>query len=170
MPRRLAPVSALRPSRAKGREKFIPAKIPRNPLKRLDSDERIQGNPSFSNPLIEGFRGQLAWNQENPNGQPASLAPTAEKEPNRLHPTAQRSEVAGARSASRAIVQMSSGALKPRRSRPYLRALVRPARERSRSRLAPLARRAGRRAGPCSGRDRLRRRRRREIPLCGCWG
>jgi hypothetical protein len=25
-------------------------KIPRNPLKRLISDERIQGNPSFSNP------------------------------------------------------------------------------------------------------------------------
>jgi hypothetical protein len=26
-------------------------KIPHKPLKRLDSDERIQGNPSFSNPL-----------------------------------------------------------------------------------------------------------------------
>jgi hypothetical protein len=31
---------------AKGREKFLSAKIRRNPLKRLDSDERIQGNPS----------------------------------------------------------------------------------------------------------------------------
>jgi hypothetical protein len=27
-------------------------KIARNTLKRLDSDERIQGNPSFSNPQI----------------------------------------------------------------------------------------------------------------------
>ena len=41
--------------RAKGRAKFFPAKIPRNPLKRLVSDERIQGNPSFSNPQKLGF-------------------------------------------------------------------------------------------------------------------
>jgi hypothetical protein len=34
----------------KGRANLLPAKILRNPLKRLDSDERIQGNPSFSNP------------------------------------------------------------------------------------------------------------------------
>jgi hypothetical protein len=40
---------------AKGREKFPSAKIQRNPLKRLDSDERIQGNPSFSNPQKLGF-------------------------------------------------------------------------------------------------------------------
>src|SRR5271166_7157832 len=31
-------------------------KIARNPLKRLDSDERIQGNPSFSNPSPAAFR------------------------------------------------------------------------------------------------------------------
>ena len=30
--------------------KIISQKFPCNPLKRLDSDERIQGNPSFSNP------------------------------------------------------------------------------------------------------------------------
>ena len=30
--------------------KIISPKFPRKPLKRLDSDERIQGNPSFSNP------------------------------------------------------------------------------------------------------------------------
>jgi hypothetical protein len=42
---------------AKGREKFLSAKILRNPLKRLDSDERIQGNPSLSNPQNPGFRG-----------------------------------------------------------------------------------------------------------------
>src|SRR5271166_6888979 len=29
---------------------------PRKPLKRLILDERIQGNPSFSNPLFGGFR------------------------------------------------------------------------------------------------------------------
>ena len=33
-----------------GRTKIISAKFPCNPLKRLDSDERIQGNPNFSNP------------------------------------------------------------------------------------------------------------------------
>jgi hypothetical protein len=42
---------------AKGREKFLSAKIPRNPLKMLDSDERIQGNPSLSNPQNHGFLG-----------------------------------------------------------------------------------------------------------------
>jgi hypothetical protein len=41
--------------RAKGRAKFFPAKIQRNPLKRRVSDERIQGNPSFSNPQKLGF-------------------------------------------------------------------------------------------------------------------
>jgi hypothetical protein len=30
-------------------------KNPRNPLISLDSDERIQGNPSFSNPQNRGF-------------------------------------------------------------------------------------------------------------------
>jgi hypothetical protein len=39
----------------KGREIFLSAKIQRNPLKRLDSDERIQGNPSFFNPYKQGF-------------------------------------------------------------------------------------------------------------------
>jgi hypothetical protein len=43
------------PPAAKGREKFRSAKIQRNPLKRLDWDERIQGNPSFSNPQNLGF-------------------------------------------------------------------------------------------------------------------
>jgi hypothetical protein len=40
---------------AKGREKFFSAKIQRNPLKMLDSDERIQGNPGLSNPHKQGF-------------------------------------------------------------------------------------------------------------------
>ena len=36
-------------------DEIIPPKFPRKPLKRLDSDERIQGNPSFSNPHKRGF-------------------------------------------------------------------------------------------------------------------
>src|SRR5579863_4617615 len=44
----------------KGREKFFPRKIRRNPLKSLDSDERIQGNPSFSNPTSGGFKTEHA--------------------------------------------------------------------------------------------------------------
>jgi hypothetical protein len=43
------------PLRTKGHEKFIFVKIPRNPLKSLVSDERIQGNPSFSNPHNQVF-------------------------------------------------------------------------------------------------------------------
>jgi len=35
---------------AAGPAKIFLPKFPRNPLIRLDSDERIQGNPSFSNP------------------------------------------------------------------------------------------------------------------------
>jgi hypothetical protein len=41
--------------RAKARAKFRSAKISRNPLKRFNSDERIQGNPSFFNPHKQGF-------------------------------------------------------------------------------------------------------------------
>jgi hypothetical protein len=35
-----------------GAIKNLTPKVARNPLKSLDSDERIQGNPSFSNPSI----------------------------------------------------------------------------------------------------------------------
>jgi hypothetical protein len=42
---------------AKGHENFCSAKIQRKPLKMLDSGERIQGNPSLSNPQNQGFRG-----------------------------------------------------------------------------------------------------------------
>jgi len=51
----LALVSALLLPSTKGRAKFFSAKILRNPLKSLNSDERIQGNPSFSNPQKQGF-------------------------------------------------------------------------------------------------------------------
>jgi hypothetical protein len=60
-------------ARAKGRAKIIPAKIQRNPLKRLDSHERIQGNPSFSNPLGRGFLKPMAGAQENPNRARAAI-------------------------------------------------------------------------------------------------
>jgi hypothetical protein len=49
-----------------GRKKFS-VKIQRNPLKRLNSDERIkeiQGNPT---PINKGFRSETAASQENPN-------------------------------------------------------------------------------------------------------
>jgi hypothetical protein len=39
--------------------------MPRNPLISLDSDERIQGNPTL---IIWGFRNETARSQENPNG------------------------------------------------------------------------------------------------------
>ena len=46
--------------------------IPRNPLKRLDSDERIQGNPTL---IIGGFRNGTAMRQENPNWQAGPRSP-----------------------------------------------------------------------------------------------
>jgi hypothetical protein len=51
----------------KGARNLVQAKIQRNPLKTLDSDERIQGNPSLSNPQTHGFRGETFRAQENPN-------------------------------------------------------------------------------------------------------
>jgi hypothetical protein len=58
---------SLRERRGKSVKKKIIAKIPRNPLKSLDSDERIQGNPSFSKPQKRVVRGERATSQENPN-------------------------------------------------------------------------------------------------------
>jgi hypothetical protein len=52
---------------AKGREKFLSAKIRRNPLISLDPDERIQGNPRNSNPQNWGLCSKTAMVQENPN-------------------------------------------------------------------------------------------------------
>ncbi len=51
---RVAAISKSRTARGRFRRirplKTIPSSLPCNPLKRLDSDERIQGNPSLSNP------------------------------------------------------------------------------------------------------------------------
>src|ERR1700744_5186001 len=49
------------------REKILLAKRPRNPLKSLDSDERIQGNPRKSNTDQRSLRSETATRQKNPN-------------------------------------------------------------------------------------------------------
>jgi hypothetical protein len=56
------------------REYFV-AFIPRNPLISHDPDERIQGNPRKSNPIIGGFLGKTATAQENPNEPSATRQP-----------------------------------------------------------------------------------------------
>jgi hypothetical protein len=73
---------------SKSGEKFISAKIPYNPLKGLDSDEEIQGNPIVIN---RDIRAKNATFQENPNGSPRPISQhVAAMEPNRLHPNAKR--------------------------------------------------------------------------------
>jgi hypothetical protein len=51
---------------AKGREKFSSGKKSRNPLKSLDSDERIQGNPRKSNRHNRGVSRQNSRDPRNP--------------------------------------------------------------------------------------------------------
>jgi hypothetical protein len=74
-----APVPVQRPQRQKGARNFLPPKIPRNPLKRLDSDERIQGNPRKSKPCFRAVRGKTAMAQENPNRSSKRAARAANK-------------------------------------------------------------------------------------------
>ena len=50
----LQPLDREAPAQGPRSRKIFSAKFPRKPLKRLDSDERIQGNPSFSNPSLTG--------------------------------------------------------------------------------------------------------------------
>jgi hypothetical protein len=58
----------------------------------LDSYERIQGNPSLSNPHNQGFGGQTARAHENPNRvDRAEPRGHRGEELNRLHPNAKRS-------------------------------------------------------------------------------
>jgi hypothetical protein len=47
--------------------KIFSALYPCNPLISLNPDERIQGNPSFSNGHWRGVRSETAAVQENPN-------------------------------------------------------------------------------------------------------
>ncbi len=63
----LQPLDREAPARGQRSTKIFSAKFPRKPLIRLDSDERIQGNPSFSNPPDGGFRSKTATGQGNPN-------------------------------------------------------------------------------------------------------
>jgi hypothetical protein len=84
------------------RNKF-PRLKPRNPLKSLDSDERIHGNPRQSNPHERGLRSETTRGQENPNGSTGPMSrPVAETEPNRLHPKAKRPRTACPSSTSSA--------------------------------------------------------------------
>ena len=77
----------------KEREKFFPPKA-RKPLKSLDSDERIQGNPRQSNTYQQGSSQRNGQGQENPK-RIDRTRPAAEKEPNRLHPKAKRLRLQG---------------------------------------------------------------------------
>jgi hypothetical protein len=57
-------------SMGKSAAKIFSTKIPRNPLKRLVSDERLQGNPTPES----GFSQRKAHHQENQNANPRQLA------------------------------------------------------------------------------------------------
>src|ERR1700722_1400060 len=83
--------------KGKGLRKNFPRFKPRNSLKSLDSDERIQGNPRQSRAHNWGLRSETARSQENPNGWmgPMSRA-AAETGPNRLHPKAKQPSVMAA--------------------------------------------------------------------------
>src|ERR1700722_10728396 len=61
------------------------AKIQRNPLKNLDSDERIQGNPRKSNPHNRGFSQRNGGPPRKPKPGLSGAAVT-EKEPNPASP------------------------------------------------------------------------------------
>jgi hypothetical protein len=64
---------------AKGRDKFSSRRIPRNPLKSLDSHERIQGNPRKSKLCFRAVPGKTAMVQENPNRSSKRAARAANK-------------------------------------------------------------------------------------------
>jgi hypothetical protein len=51
-------------------EKKSSSEISRNSLKNIDSDERIQGNPRKSNPLIEGLSGHIGADKTIQTGVP----------------------------------------------------------------------------------------------------
>jgi len=73
VPRPQASVPAGLPP-GEGREKKSSRQKPRNPLKSLDSDERIQENPRKSNARERGLRSETATRQENPNGSTGPMA------------------------------------------------------------------------------------------------
>src|SRR5271156_6606244 len=90
------------------REKNYPRFKPRNPLKSLDSDERIQGNPRQSNTHERGPSQRNGHELRKPNGPTGPMSwPAAEKEPNRLHPNAKRPSLDGHGSTSARKVHVS---------------------------------------------------------------
>jgi hypothetical protein len=72
----------------KSARKNLLLKILCNPLISLDPDERIQGNPT---PKTWGFRAEMGRSKKTQTGSTNGAATAVEKEPNRLHPNAQRS-------------------------------------------------------------------------------
>src|ERR1700722_10880110 len=81
MPSHVLPCQRFFRDARSARKKRLP-KISCNPLISIDSDERIQGNPSFSNPHNRSFRSEPGAIQENPNrldrwkvGPPPSRSP-----------------------------------------------------------------------------------------------
>jgi hypothetical protein len=79
-------------SREKAPRKNPPRFIPSNPLKSLDSDERIQGNPSESNALNRGFQSETARGQDNPNGTIGANIAAASKRPRPLRMVQRRAD------------------------------------------------------------------------------
>src|ERR1700733_243836 len=87
MPKTVGAVLAWLRPRKSAKKKFLRF-CPHNSLKRLDSDERIQGNPIVT---IGGFRGETATRQENPNRSPgANAAGRPRRRPTLLHPNPKR--------------------------------------------------------------------------------
>jgi hypothetical protein len=84
MPASWSPPFQGRSSDYEGARKNPLLKISCNPLISLDPDERIQGNPSFSNPKTLGFRSETGRSKKTQTGSTNDVANTVEKEPNRL--------------------------------------------------------------------------------------
>jgi hypothetical protein len=84
---RVAVQAALALATGRGARIKVSAKFARNQLKRLISDERIQGNPSFSNPHKRGFSHQNGGEPRKPKQAdlPHVAAQWREKEAKRPH-------------------------------------------------------------------------------------
>jgi hypothetical protein len=92
-------------------EENFSAKNPRNPLKSLDSDERIQGNPRKSNPPGMGFSRRNRDRPRKPKRSDRTTVDQPRKEPDRRRQTAKRFSETAPRAAP------SSGGRSGRRSR-----------------------------------------------------
>jgi hypothetical protein len=88
-PRPHAPLPAPLNAR-EGRAKNSSPKTPCNPLKSLDSNERIQGTPRESNRHNRDFSQQNSQPPTKPKSRLTNLAAAAETEPSRLRPNANR--------------------------------------------------------------------------------